>query len=823
MDQVDIALKLRRLRALAKARALNEEVVMNLGKLHGAVLTGLGNEAPAVGVLLGMAESMDAETFLFSPKVGNQRSQMPITAVTDMIIESDHDHSFEILYNHLQRKGVEDGNVHWGCLLHGIWPFFTSDMMRPTSLVAGGALQTRRYLEKIVGVYLFGEGAASQGVAHEVLNWLSAQNRRRNAEQLDRYEGMPLSERARQTGVLRPVPYIGVMEINGESIYTKPLDEHGGRDERGSDGKSKFAIWAETYGARGVDVDGDDLEAVIQATKEAVLCAQQPVPEASLLLLHMEGRRTAHNEHMIMRPPDARRDRKWGQGKIEGTNPKLRVAQEDLEKLWESEPLKRYIEQLSDMGIDSEEELRKVLDEERILMGERWQRALDSPPATFEDAVARRDEDNGLFRPHVWSLPLEAPQNMSGEDKTTTDAFLWVMEEFFTDDEGVTFSGEDVGSGGVLVPTRYLQQKFGPERVFDAPISEEAIAGIAVGASLARWILQQYGIVETIGTQFCEMQFMPFNADAEVLFRSISPSWYQKRMPIGIVDVEPYGVVHGGGSGDGHSRDEAGHYMQMPGIVILAPSNAYDLVGLMRAAYECGRPVVFMIPIWTYGERETARTIPEEKYLIPIGKAEVKREGSDITVIAYGNCVNAALREADFLAEEGISLEVVDLRCLQPLDMETIATSIKKTRRAVVMSEAIPTVAEMIIGRIVSNHELHDALSRTRKPMQKTEESGRPESPESMRARVSSWVAEVTGPLFSRFVSCDLDTFNRGPRIFALTRDWPPIASAKDIEWQDLPFEEYVLIYNDNDGDEQKMRALRSTRLAAIAHDLMEY
>ena len=551
MDEIGHELRLKRLRILSKARALHEEVVVNLGKLHGAALTGLGNEAASIGVLLGMMESMDQETFLFSPKAGNQRSQIPIAVATDEAVDSEHDHSYMMLYNHLQRRGVKDGSVHTGCLEHGFWHFFTSDMMRPISLIAGGAQEVRRYLEKPVGVYFFGEGAVSQGVAHEVFTWLSAQNYQRSAEQLKKYESMPLSDKAQNTGVLRPVPFIGAMEINRKSIYTDEIDEHGKRADIGPDGKSRFAKWAETYGIRGVDVDGDDLEAVIDVTKKAIDYAQQPAPQATLLLLHMEGRRTAHNEHQINRPPDARKNRDWSKGEIIGVDP------EEFSKLWENEPLKRYIRYLADTGVGSEEELWSVLEEERKLMGERWERAYNAPEATFEDSV----KDRELFSPHKWTLPLEKPENMAGQNMTTDRAFLWIMDELMREDEGVVYSGEDVGSGGVLVATRKLQQKLGPERVSDAPIAEEAIYGTTAGASLARWILKKYGIVNTLGTKFCESQFMPFNADAEVLMRSIWQNWWQKRMPFAFVCIEHYGVVHGGGSGPQHSADDVGHYL----------------------------------------------------------------------------------------------------------------------------------------------------------------------------------------------------------------------------------------------------------------------
>ncbi|MFY9457638.1 MAG: thiamine pyrophosphate-dependent enzyme, partial [Candidatus Spechtbacterales bacterium] len=620
MTTIDRDIRLKRYRALAKVRALHETIVVNLGQLHGAVLTGLGNEAAPVGMALAYGESMAPMDFLLSPKGGDQRSQMAIAAVSDIFIESEHDHSYMLMHNHLQRKGVEDGNVHWGCFEHGIWPFYTSDMMALVDLITGGSWRARKYARNAVGLYLFGEGASSQGVLHEVNTWLSAQNCVRTGKQLERYKG-PLSERAKESGVLRPVPVNFGLQINRWAIYTDTLDEHGGRDVIGPSGKSNFAIWAESYGMRGIDLDGDDLEAVINATKEAVHFAQQDRPIPTLMMLHMETRRTAHNEHMIARPPEARKNRDWSRGKIEGVDPKV------FAKAWEEgrEPLTRYRNFLVDLGVASTKELDAIFDGEREVMGERWARAQKEPPATFSDAITKRAREHFMFAPHKWSLPhMERPlDKMQSGITTTTQAFIDVMSEILEEDDDVVYSGEDVGSGGVLVATRELQEKFGSERVFDTPISEIAILGTSAGASIEQWILAWHGITKNIGTPFCEAQFMDFGGVWLQRMRSLSPNYYQKSMPHHFVAICHYGVVHGGGSGEYHSNHRAFDYMGMPGIAIVSVSDAFDLVGLMRAAYEARWPVVFMVPIWSYGERECAAEIPKEKYLIPIGKAAV--------------------------------------------------------------------------------------------------------------------------------------------------------------------------------------------------------
>jgi len=818
----DIELKLLRYKALCALRALHETIVVNLGKMHGAVLTGLGNEAAPLGVLLGMIESMTVEDFILSPKCGDQRSQMAIAVATDLVLgQSEHDHSYMLLYNHLQRKGVEDGNVHWGCLEHGIWPFFTSDMMRVSGLIAGAAWEARRYLKNPVGLYMFGEGAASQGVAHEVLTWICAQNYRRNAEELKKYDKMPLSERAKKFGVLRPFGMILGMQVNNWSIYTDTLDEHGGRSKRDSSGKSRFALWAESYGLRGVDVEGDNLEEVILRTKEAVSFAREDVPVSTMLILHMRMRRTGHNEHQISRSDEARANRQWEKSSILFESDSAHVSEREMKALWDTEPIKIYVRYLADLDVAGESVLKEILENERKAMDLKFAHAETEPLCAFEDSIYLRSREHFMFKPHDWKLPeRERPLDEMLSGGTTTDrALLNVISEFMEEDEGVTYQGEDVGSGGVLVATRRLQQKFGPERVFDSPIAEEAIIGTTAGASIMRSILRMRGVVKTAGTKICEIQFMPFNGDAHAIMRTLAPNWYQKKMPTAFIDIEHYGIVHGGGSGHYHSDCMELHYVNMPGIAVVCPSDAYDLVGLMRAARESEWPVVFMSPIWSYGEQECAAKIPQEKYLIPIGKAAVKRHGKDITVVTYGTSVRAALREAEFLAKDGIDLEIVDLRSLAPFDTDTVFESAKKTGRVVVMTEASVRMGEWLRGKIFLNSKINDALRRSRKPMQ-----NKSEGIEDFQRRVGDWVRVTGDNLFSvSNLGKSPDIYDRLPYIPVLSRGIAPIASGKDAEWQDLPFEEYADVVKNERGDEIPKKHLRSARLALIARELMRY
>ena len=256
---------------------------------------------------------------------------------------------------------------------------------------------------------------------------------------------------------------------------------------------------------------------------------------------------------------------------------------------------------------------------------------------------------------------------------TYLDALRQGIWEEMERDPAVFLLGEDIGAyGGAFKVTAGMLEKFGPERVIDTPISESAIVGAAVGAAL-------------MGLRpVAEMQFMDFiscgfnqvvNMAAKIHYR-----WGPK---VPIVIRGPSGAgVHGGPF---HSQSNEMWFVHTPGLKVVAPATAYDAKGLIKAAIRDDNPVIFFEHKFLY--RRIKEEVPEEDYVVPLGQAVVRREGSDITVITYGAMVWTALEAAEQLEKEGLSLEVVDLRTLLPYDEQTVLASVRKCSKVILLHE----------------------------------------------------------------------------------------------------------------------------------------
>ncbi len=253
-----------------------------------------------------------------------------------------------------------------------------------------------------------------------------------------------------------------------------------------------------------------------------------------------------------------------------------------------------------------------------------------------------------------------------------TDALRVVMKN----DPNVLVFGEDVGvNGGVFRATEGLQAEFGEDRVMDTPLAESGIGGLAVGLALEGFRpvpeIQFFGFVyevmDSISGQLARMRYRSGGRwTAPVTVRS----------PFG-------GGVH---TPELHADSLEGLVAQQPGLKVVIPSTPYDAKGLLISAIRDNDPVIYLEHMKLY--RSFRQDVPEGEYTIDLGKADIKREGTDVSVIAYGAMVHAALKAAEELEKEGISLEVVDLRTVQPLDIETIIASVEKTGRVVVVQEA---------------------------------------------------------------------------------------------------------------------------------------
>jgi pyruvate dehydrogenase E1 component beta subunit len=243
-------------------------------------------------------------------------------------------------------------------------------------------------------------------------------------------------------------------------------------------------------------------------------------------------------------------------------------------------------------------------------------------------------------------------------------------------DPDVYVLGEDVGVfGGCFGVTAGLIDEFGPERVIDTPITESAIVGNAVGAAAT-------GL-----RPVAEIMFMDFvGVTLDQIFNQAAKMRYMFGGKATIPMVIRTACGAGGSAAAQHSQSLEAWFMHVPGLKVVAPSTAYDAKGLLVSSIRDDNPVIFVEHKFIYDIEGEA---PEELYTVPLGKADVKREGSDVTVIATMAMVHRALEAAEELSKEGISVEVVDPRTLQPLDNETIVGSIKKTHKVVIVHEAV--------------------------------------------------------------------------------------------------------------------------------------
>lgn len=259
---------------------------------------------------------------------------------------------------------------------------------------------------------------------------------------------------------------------------------------------------------------------------------------------------------------------------------------------------------------------------------------------------------------------------------TMIQAITDALRTELRNDPDVLIFGEDVGvNGGVFRATEGLQQEFGEERVFDTPLAESGIGGLAIGLGL-----QGYRPVPEI--QFFGFVFEVIDSISGQMARMRYRSGGRYHSPVTI--RSPFGGgVH---TPELHADSLEGLMAQQPGLKVVIPSTPYDAKGLLISSIRDNDPVIFLEHMKLY--RSFRQEVPEEEYTIPLGKAEVKREGSDLTIVTYGAMVHESLKAAEELEKEGHSVEVIDLRTICPLDIETIIASVEKTNRAIVVQEA---------------------------------------------------------------------------------------------------------------------------------------
>jgi 2-oxoisovalerate dehydrogenase E1 component len=365
-------------------------------------------------------------------------------------------------------------------------------------------------------------------------------------------------------------------------------------------------------------------------------------------------------------------------------DPRMEYRTKDEEAAWRSiDPVEAYRKQILDAGIATEADLAAIAKRVVDRNARAAVRASESPDPVAEDVIKFMYTDTSVetvpeaFRKVAVLNPDAAKVKRDKDGKINyRDAIKEGMVEEMKRDNRVIIYGEDVAEyGNAFKLTKGMLETFGRDRVFNTPISEACICGTAVGAAMA-------GL-----RPIAELMYMDFALMASDQISNQAAKWHymsgaQTKVPL----VVRASVGGGKGYGGQHSQTLESMFAHIPGMYVVYPSTAYDAKGLIKASIRDDNPIMFVESQLLYSEKGV---VPEEDYVVPIGVADVKRAGTDITLVGWGPAILDALRAADSLAKEGVSAEVVDIRSLVPLDEETILRSVAKTGRCVVVSQAV--------------------------------------------------------------------------------------------------------------------------------------
>lgn len=344
---------------------------------------------------------------------------------------------------------------------------------------------------------------------------------------------------------------------------------------------------------------------------------------------------------------------------------------EELEADQREDPIILLENRLLNDGLLSQEDMKRLRKEVQLEVDKAaaWADAQDDPDPSTATQHVLFEGDLGL------EFELTEP---SGAQIVVVDAINHALHEEMRRNDRVLVYGEDVagGKGGVFTATRDLTDAFGPKRCFNTPLAEASIIGTAIGFSSA-------GYKPVVEIQFGDYIWPAVSA----LRNQVASYRYRSNNDWGcpmVIRVPVGGYIHGGLC---HSQNIEAFFAHMPGFQIAMPSNAADAKGLLKAAIRMEDPVLFMEHKALYRSAAARSPEPDENYLLPFGKARIVREGSDLTIITYGMMVHKSSNAARILEKEGISVEIIDLRTLLPVDMDTVMASVRKTYRALVVYE----------------------------------------------------------------------------------------------------------------------------------------
>ena len=414
---------------------------------------------------------------------------------------------------------------------------------------------------------------------------------------------------------------------------------------------------AAAYGIPGEVVDGMDVLAVREAVGEAV--ARARAGEGPTLL-------------------ECKTYRWYGHAR---SDPAIYRSKEE-EAVWRArDPIDQLRNRMIAAGLLTDEQFTQMEERSHQAIETATEFAFDSPEPPVQELyqdvyVAATPSQQQIEAEHRLRQRVRSDPGM--RQIRYWEALNEALQEEMDSDERVFYMGEDVGLyGGAYGVTRGLFEKYGPERIRDTAISEAAIGGAAVGAAMAGM------------RPVAEIMYVDFTP---IAMDQIANQGAKNRYMFGGRTKVPMVICTQGGAGRAiaahHSQSLEALWVHFPGIYVVMPATPYDAKGLFKACIRDDNPVIFIghkLLYRTYGP------VPEEEYLIPLGVADIKRPGSDVTVVSYSRQVLFALQAAEQLAAEGIEAEVIDLRCLKPLDMDTVVESVKKTGRLVAVNEAYKT------------------------------------------------------------------------------------------------------------------------------------
>jgi len=367
------------------------------------------------------------------------------------------------------------------------------------------------------------------------------------------------------------------------------------------------------------------------------------------------------------------------------SDPRTEYRHKDEEAAWrQCEPIASFSRQLIEAGVADEaqvEELSRRVEERHEQAAIRAARAADPQPSEVTAFVFTDSFADNVPEQFASPKPLQDPPLPERKDGQITfkEALFEAMVQEMLRDERVVVYGEDVADyGGAFKVTKNLLETFGRRRCFNAPISEAAIIGTAVGASMT-------GLRPVVELMYSDFEFQA----GDQLFNQAAKWHYMSGGQTTVPLVVRSSVGAGKGYGGQHSQALEAHATHTPGIYVVCPATPYDAKGLLKSAIRDDNPVLFVESQALYNIKGE---VPEDDYLVPLGKAAVRRRGEDVTIIAWSLLAHQMIEAGEILANEhNISAELIDLRSLVPLDMETVLASVRKTGRAVVACQACRT------------------------------------------------------------------------------------------------------------------------------------